>query len=71
MKVSIEQELIPFTVPDYVSGKRKVRPRQEGFGEGLTFHLSDLDSMTLDKLCEEFKREVFKKAGKEMLPTVG
>ncbi len=33
------------------------------------YPLSDLDSLTLDKLCNDFRDEVFRKAGKEQPPT--
>jgi hypothetical protein len=37
----------------------------------VAYPLSDLDSMTLWRLCENFKNEVFHKAGKEQPPRAG
>lgn len=65
MQAKIELDLVPFNVPNFVLVKEKPRKRQEGFAEGMKFRLADLDAATLDKLCEEFKKEIFKKAGKE------
>lgn len=39
--------------------------REDGFKEAPCYPLSDLDSFTLHKLCEDFRDEVFRKAGKE------
>ena len=68
MQVKIELDLVPFNTPNYVRIKEKPRKREEGFKEGITIHLSELDSLTLGKLCEEFRKGVFKKAGKEQPP---
>ncbi len=68
MKATLEVELQPFVTPNFVRAKAPTRPREEGLVEAPTYPLSDLDSRTLDKLCEQFKTEVFKKAGKEPLP---
>jgi len=47
MKANIELELQSFTVPNYVLVKEKPGRREEGFQEGMKFHLSELDSITL------------------------
>ena len=65
MKVKIEIELQPFQAPNYVLVKERPGKREDGFKEGMKFHLSDLDSYTLDKLCNDFRDEVFKKAKKQ------
>ena len=70
MKANIELELQSFTVPNYVLVKEKPGRREEGFQEGMKFHLSELDSLTLDKLCNDFRAEVFKKAKKQEPPQV-
>lgn len=66
MKATIEIELLPFNVPNYVRTKR------EGMEEGVddaALHLRDLDAETLDELCENFTNEVFKRAKKQRPPT--
>lgn len=68
MKVKIEMELAPFTVPNYVLVKEEPKPKQEGFIEGRKLHVSELDADTLDRLCEEFTKNIFEKAGKRRPP---
>lgn len=66
MSMKIELALRPFTVPNFVAVELPPRPRQEGFDpEGGTFPLSLVDEETLAELCEIFREEVFKKAGKK------
>jgi hypothetical protein len=64
MTLTKEIQLQPFNVPNYVLVKSEPRPRQEGFIESPKYHLSELDVVTLEALCERFKEDVFKKAGK-------
>ena len=68
MKVKIEVEFIPFTVPNFVMVKESPQPRENGFQEGRKFHVSELDQDTLWKLCEQFKDDVFKKANAQLPP---
>jgi hypothetical protein len=68
MKASIEVELQPFTVPNYVLTVQPTRLKQEGIVETPKLALSDLDSMTLERLCNEFRDAVFNKAGKSRPP---
>ena len=62
MKLNVE--LNNWIVPNYVSQKMTVGLRQDGIKEPLKFSLSELDSETLSGLCDEFRREIFRKAGK-------
>lgn len=71
MKAILEVDLQPFQVPNFVRPVAKPGKREEGFPETLAYPLSDLDSMTLWCLCENFKSEVFRKAGKEQPPRAG
>jgi hypothetical protein len=57
-------ELRPFTVPNYVTQVTPARPRQEGFAESPKYALAEIDAETLARLCDEFRRAVFEKAGK-------
>lgn len=71
MKTTLEVELQPFTTPNFVRLASKPGLKQDGMQELPSYPLSDLDSWTLDKLCREFRNEVFKKAGKEQPPERG
>jgi hypothetical protein len=71
MKITLEINLQPFTVPDFVLAEESPKERQEGFSEGRKYELHELSAETLEALCWKFKQEVFAKAGKNMLPTAG
>jgi hypothetical protein len=68
MKVTLEVDLEPFTVPNFVRARSKPGRRDECMQELPCYPLSDMDSNTLDKLCRVFRDEVFKKAGKGQPP---
>jgi hypothetical protein len=68
VKASIEVELQPFTVPNYVLTVQPPRPKQEGIFETPKLALSDLDSLTLSRMCDAFRNAVFEKAGKQQPP---
>ena len=65
MKATIELELKPFSVPNYVLTVPKIGERQDGLVEAPKYALKDLDVETLDQLCNEFRDSVFKKANKD------
>ena len=54
----------PWMTPNYVIGKMPPRPRQEGFHEGPKWALSEVEADVLAALCDQFRAEVFEKAGK-------
>lgn len=62
MKASLEVVLKPFTTPNFVLMETKVS------GEPASVPLSVVDASTLDRLCDKFRDEVFRKAGKEQPP---
>jgi len=64
MKATIEIDLQPFSIPNFV------RPSEnpDVTRDQLAIPLSSLDSLTLSRMCDEFRRAVFNKAGKEELP---
>lgn len=64
MKASLEVELKPFNVPNFVILKPEVGKREDGMKEPISLPLSQLSAGTLEKMCEEFTREVFRKSGK-------
>lgn len=63
MKATIILEIEDFKTPNFVRCKPK---SVKGIVEDdkRTIHLSDLDPTTLDRLCDNFRREIFKKASK-------
>lgn len=64
MKATIEIDLQPFSIPNFV------RPAEnpDVTRDQLAIPLSSLDSLTLSRLCDEFRRAVFEKAGKQQPP---
>ena len=71
MKATLQVELQPFQTPNFVLAVAKPGNRGEGMQEPPCYPLSDLDPLTLDKLCDQFRDEVFRKAGKEQPPREG
>jgi hypothetical protein len=57
-------ELNPWMVPNFVTAKMPPRPRQEGYQEAPAWALKDVDADTLATQCDQFRAEVFRKAGK-------
>lgn len=58
--------LQPFRVPNFVLEKVTLGQLARcGFGQSRTFSLHELDAQTLSHLCDQFRAEVFKKAGKQ------
>lgn len=62
-KAMIEVEVNSFTVPVYA------RIENADHTDAYSVPLSSLDSDTLSRLCDEFRGEVFRKAGKSEPPT--
>lgn len=58
MKLDIQ----PWQTPNYVIVKMPPRARQDGMIEAPKWELKDVDSETLSKLCDDFRRDVFLKA---------
>lgn len=63
MTATLNIDLQPFQTPNFVRPVAKPVKREDGFQELPCYPLSDLDWSSLDKLCQEFRREVFRKAG--------
>ncbi len=61
---AIQIKLVPFTTPNFVLVQMPPRPREHGITEAPKFALAELDHDTLSKLCDEFRADVFQKAGK-------
>lgn len=86
MKTKIEINLLPFDVPDFVMEKREPAPAPAApalpesaarpIRHAITLHLKEMPAETLSKMCDEYRKEVFKKAGKTdpesiVKPTIG
>jgi hypothetical protein len=66
MKATLEMELKPFGTPNFA-----VAERHEPGDDERSFPLSLLDPYTLERMCDEFRTAVFKKAGKQRPPQEG
>ena len=64
MEISQKIKLQPFRVPNFVLVKQEPGKREDGFKEGPKYALSELDEFALSMLCDKFREDVFKKAGK-------
>ena len=56
--------LLPWQTPNYVIGQMPSRPRQDGIHESPKWHVSEVDAEDLARLCDAFRAEIFRKAGK-------
>jgi len=61
----IELEVSDWATPNVVEVKRPPRPRQEGFTPMPGILLADASANLLAELCDNFRAEVFRKAGKQ------
>jgi hypothetical protein len=61
----ITVELRPFNVPNFVLQVMAPGKRQDGVKEAPSYALSELDAGTLSEMCDDFRLEIFRKAGKE------
>ena len=64
MKINLELEIKNFRTPNYV---RSIRSSEEPALGDEIIHIRDIDEATLHDLCDEFKREIFRKAGKGLI----
>ncbi len=63
MKITLEQEVQPFQVPNFVLTVLPPRARQEGPNfDAPKYALHELSDETLDLLCRKFREDVFAKA---------
>lgn len=61
MRVAVTLDIVPFTVPNAVYLEKPMSPDNK-------IPLTELDSKTLDRLCDEFRNGVFRVAGAEQPP---
>lgn len=50
--------------PNFVLAEMPTRPKQDGIISVPQWPLQDVDAAVLAELCDEFRREIFLKAGK-------
>lgn len=62
MKATIDVTLEPFSIPFFV--RRNPKSAVPGDDNSAAFPLSDVDANALSALCDQFRADVFKKAGK-------
>ncbi|MCK5605406.1 hypothetical protein KAR91_26175 [Candidatus Pacearchaeota archaeon] len=64
---SVEIKLVPIRVPNFIIVKMPPGKKEDGInlGESPKFALRDLDSAVLSDLCDNFRRDIFEKAGKD------
>ena len=62
--ITLMVELQPFNVPNYVIQQMPPGKREDGWKEAPKYKLSEVSEVTLSKLCDDFRRAVFEKAGK-------
>lgn len=65
MTATLNLKLKPFQVPNFVLADLPPGLKQDGIKELPSFPLSALDAATLTGMCDAFRDEVFRKAGKE------
>ena len=68
MKTTIDIEIKPFVVPNFVVQILPVGKKDDGWKPSEGIPLSELSSETLYKLCKDFTDDVFQKAGKPQPP---
>ena len=57
-------ELRPIQTPNFIIQKVAEQPRQAGFQEAPKYAIKDVDAETLSDLCDQFRKDMFAKAGK-------
>lgn len=65
MKVTHEVELQPFMTPNFIVTVMPPGTRQEGMKEAPKIALADAGPATLSALCDQFREDIFRKAGKK------
>jgi hypothetical protein len=63
VKANVEVAVQPFSIPHFVRRDKKNAGPGDPDAEAA-FELSAIDAQTLSALCDQFRADVFKKAGK-------
>lgn len=59
MKARVELDVRPFSIPNYV-----ILKAEQGDATSASVKLSAMDEATLSSMCDQFRAEIFKAAGK-------
>lgn len=62
--MKIEIELQPVRTPNFILQKVEPQSRQDGFQEPPAYAVKDLEAQTISELCDQFRKDMFAKAGK-------
>lgn len=60
MKVKLQ----PFSTPNFVIAEQRPGVKQDGIVEAPKWHINEVDINTLSELCDQFRKDIFEKAGK-------
>lgn len=60
MKVNLK----PFSTPNFVIAEQRLGLKQDGIVEPPKWHITEVDVSTLSELCDQFRKDIFEKAGK-------
>jgi hypothetical protein len=63
MKAKVEVTIQPFSIPHFVRREKKTAGPGDPDSEAA-FSISTVDEQTLSALCDQFRADVFKLAGK-------
>lgn len=65
MNINLEITVSPFPIPEHVFvNPANINLETTAWKASSSIPLSSLDNLTLDKLCQEFRKGIFAKAGK-------
>lgn len=63
---TIALQMKPWTAPNYATVEMPPRPKQDGVQALPSFHVKDLPLETLDRLAEQWRRDLYQKAGQPL-----
>lgn len=62
--MKMQVEVLAWQTPNFVRLKPPVGQRQDGIKEAPAIPLNEIGADVLSRLCDDFRAEVFRKAGK-------
>lgn len=66
MTSSVTIKLLPFGAPDFAVIDHPSAHQERAFGRVPSIPLSELSDETLHAMCDDFRREVFRNAGRPL-----
>lgn len=64
MSIEGKVKFKPFRTPNFALVEMKVGARNQGWAEGPKYPVSEIDASALASLCDQFRADIFSKAGK-------